>query len=77
MLKNSAIVLGSGAGVSLTGTPLVVISPSTVVSPLPVVDGTRSWLPCGMLSVLVTRLLPSMTWNEPSVSGLNVATTVE
>ena len=77
VLRNSAIVLGSGAGVSLMGTPVVVISPSTVVSPLPADEGTSSWLPCGMLSVLVTRLLPSMTWNEPLVSGLNVATTLE
>ena len=52
MLKKSAIVLGSGAGVSVMGTPVVDDRPSTVVSPLRPTRGRAASVLCGMLSVL-------------------------
>jgi len=66
VLKKSAIVLGSGVATE-------VMTPATVVSPLPAEEGTSSKELWGMLSVL--DVVPS--WNEPEDGVSNVATTLD
>ena len=66
MLRNSAIVLGSGVATA-------VMMPSTVVSPCRPTRGPGASDVWGMISVL--DVLPS--WKEPDDGVLNVATTLD